>query len=309
MKSTAILSITAVFGLLIATAPAAPIAGSRLERRDESCPGTLRAPSGNSYFAFNTNLNNQVAQEACASCYGGVLANVGITDMQFLTANLEQTSWIRAWNGDDYAGSCLTLQPSGGTPMVGVDSACASEIWPLCVTNADLANNGQPIEAQNVATLSALAVPFVRRDMSWQQAVEPAVVPAPVAGNVEGTVSAIIDGEIVPDPSKPAVPEVTCSKRVEVAVTVEGDTLAQPASSDPTIGNSTACLNAAEAEGLTANAPTAEAAAPVVEATAPIAEVDLASAEGRGPPDGTPGPPGKVRGPPEGVPGPPTKDP
>ncbi|KAF9274508.1 hypothetical protein BGZ68_000576, partial [Mortierella alpina] len=188
------------------------------------------------YTAFNSNLNNQVAQEACASCYAGVLANVGISDMEFLTANLQQSSWIKAWNGDDYAGSCLTLQPSGGAaPTVGVDSACASEMWPLCVANADLANSGQLIEAQSVNTLSALAVPFVRRDV------------------IEGTVSAIIDGDIVPDPSTPAVPEVTCSKRVEVAETVEGDVQVQLASSDPTVQSGTTCLNAAEVEDLTAN--------------------------------------------------------
>lgn len=50
MKSTALISISAVLSLFLATAPAAPIAGSRLVRRDDSCPGTLRGPSGNSYF-------------------------------------------------------------------------------------------------------------------------------------------------------------------------------------------------------------------------------------------------------------------
>ncbi|KAF9567444.1 hypothetical protein EC968_003244 [Mortierella alpina] len=283
MKSTAILSISAVIGLLITTATAAPIAGSRLVRRDDSCPGTLRAPSGNAYFAFNSNLNNQVAQEACASCYGGTLANVGIADMEFLTANLQQTSWIKGWNGDDYSGSCMTLQPSGGaTPTVGVDSACASEIWPLCAANADMANGGQPIEAQSVTTLSALAVPFVRRDMTPQEVIG-------TVENVEGTVSTIIDGENAPapDPSTPPAPEVTCSKRVEVAETVEGDVQTQLASSDPTVLSCTACLNATEAEDFTSNAPT----------------------DGRGPPAGVPGPPAKVPGPPAGVPGPPAKDP
>ncbi|KAF9937140.1 hypothetical protein BGZ67_001642, partial [Mortierella alpina] len=280
MKSAAILSISAVFGLLIATAPAAPIADSRLVRRDDSCPGTLRAPSGNSYFAFNSNLNNQVAQEACASCYGGTLANVGISDMEFLTANLQQTSWIKAWNGDDYSGSCMTLQPIGGaTPMIGVDSSCASEIWPLCNANADMAGSGAPVEAQSVTTLGALAVPFVRRDVAPWEAIDPAVIPAPaaevvaIAENVEGTVSTIIDGEIVPDPSTPAVPEITCSKRVEVAETVEGDAQAQPASSDPTVQNTTECLNVDEAEDRTANAPTDGFGLPAIQVPTPVIPV------------------------------------
>jgi len=66
------------------------------------------------WIAFSSTLNNKVAQQACASCYNGFLADVSVTDMQFLAENLEQTSWIKSWNGDDYSGSCMTIQPNGG---------------------------------------------------------------------------------------------------------------------------------------------------------------------------------------------------
>jgi hypothetical protein len=65
-------------------------------------------------LAFSTNLSIQTAREACASCYGGSLANVGAADLNFLGNNLESTSWIKAWNGDDYSSGCLTIHPSAG---------------------------------------------------------------------------------------------------------------------------------------------------------------------------------------------------
>ncbi|KAG0015089.1 hypothetical protein BGZ81_011855, partial [Podila clonocystis] len=166
MKSTQsfskskMLSLPFVLGLLL-TASASPIPHSRLSRRNEQpqgCPGTLRGPSGNAYFAFSTNLNNDVAKEACASCYGGILAKVGYSDLQFLGVNLEQPSWIKSWNGDDYSNSCLTIQPSAG-PGVSVDGACATQNWPLCQAASDIPDSFSRIEG-NVATLSSLAVAY-----------------------------------------------------------------------------------------------------------------------------------------------------
>ncbi|GJJ78865.1 hypothetical protein EMPS_11224 [Entomortierella parvispora] len=165
MKTNTLFTLTFVVGLLVSSSIAAPISNKRrVSKRDEApaaCPGTLRGPSGNAYYAFSSALNNKVAQQACASCYDGVLADVGVTDMQFLTENLEQTSWIKSWNGDDYSGSCLTIQPNGGgAPSVGVDSTCAVETWPLCQAASTQADGAVRVQGPAGATLTSLAVPF-----------------------------------------------------------------------------------------------------------------------------------------------------
>ncbi|KAF9426312.1 hypothetical protein BGZ94_006700 [Podila epigama] len=175
MKSTQsfskskMLSLPFVLGLLLSTASASPIPyDGRLIKRDaasNACPGTLRGPSGQAYFAFSSNLSNKVAQEACRSCHGGVLANVGATDLQFLAQNLEQTSWIKAWNGDDYGGSCMTIQPAGGTAGVNVDPTCASRNWPLCQAAAAAAGPDGTVriegEVTNGETINNLAIPYI----------------------------------------------------------------------------------------------------------------------------------------------------
>ncbi|KAF9331233.1 hypothetical protein BG006_005897 [Podila minutissima] len=158
-----LLSLPFVLGLLLSTASASPIPHSRLSRRNEQaqgCPGTLSGPSGNDYFAFSSNLSNEVAKKACASCYGGILANVGTSDLQFLGTNLEQPSWIRSWNGDDYSSSCLTIQPSGGAePGVTVDSACSSQNWPLCQATSKIPDSILRVES-SAATLTSLAIAY-----------------------------------------------------------------------------------------------------------------------------------------------------
>ncbi|KAK3827604.1 MAG: hypothetical protein J3Q66DRAFT_408598 [Benniella sp.] len=163
MKSNTILSLTVVLGLLIST-NAAPIAGKRapVKRQDaQACPGTLQGPSGNAYFAFSTNLDNTIAQQAYASCHNGVLADVSVVDLPFLSNNIEQDSWIKSWSGDDYSSSCVTLRRGSGTPSVGIDSACASQWWPLCV--ARQSEGDQRLEMPQDAasgSVTTLAVPY-----------------------------------------------------------------------------------------------------------------------------------------------------
>ncbi|KAG0268330.1 hypothetical protein BGZ95_002502 [Linnemannia exigua] len=204
MKNT-VVSLTIVLGLLVVANNAAPIA-----RRDDdaaSCPATLRGPSGNAYFAFSTNLGIQTAKEACASCYGGSLANVGAADLQFLGKNLESSSWIKAWNGDDYASSCLTIQPKAGAqPGVGVDATCASQMWPLCTASAEQAEwlqrtqeQEEQEQEQSGETIVTLAVPYVEKNAP-AAALEPTKVDAEVAA-------------LVPDGTSPIVPTVTCPKK------------------------------------------------------------------------------------------------
>ncbi|KAF9962811.1 hypothetical protein BGZ65_007830, partial [Modicella reniformis] len=168
MKTNTIISLTVVLGLLIGSSNSAPILQNHvpLQRRDDTpqaCPGTLGGPSGNAYFTFSTNLSNNVAQQACASCHSGVLADVSVADLEFLSSNVEQGSWIKSWNGDDYSSSCVTLQSSSGTPSVGIDTSCISELWPLCVAQAHLVDDTQRLEmleGNAGVSLSALAVPY-----------------------------------------------------------------------------------------------------------------------------------------------------
>ncbi|KAG0196213.1 hypothetical protein BGX28_010422, partial [Mortierella sp. GBA30] len=260
------MNISAVLGLLSVSVTAAP---TPLRRRDDdvaasqaSCPGTLRAPSGSAYFAFNTNLNHQTAQEACASCYGGLLANVAAADLQFLAQNLEQASWIKSWNGDDYANTCLSLQPNGGVaPSFGVDAACSSEMWPLCVASVDQANGGEKVEATAVGTLHALAIPY--RPNSWspesvpeQVRVDPMVVADPIADveNFEGIVTVVIEGFMQPKTTGPPEPKITCSKPITVAAIVEDGYQVQPDTTDHA-DDAGACQTAEVAGDLAATSP------------------------------------------------------
>ncbi|KAF9138202.1 hypothetical protein BGX30_009419 [Mortierella sp. GBA39] len=228
---TAMISLTVVLGLLVASANAAPI----IAKRDDnvaSCPATLSGPSGNAYFAFSTNLNIQTAREACASCYGGSLADVGAADLQFLSKNLESASWIKAWNGDDYSSSCLTIQPSAGTqPGVGVDANCASQMWPLCTAGVGQSEGLQRIEEEQPSgeeTIITLAVPYKQANAApapetvtvLDVALEPTKVDAEV--NAEEATAVVVDEEpskvvneataqeVIPDSTTPAAPCVTC---------------------------------------------------------------------------------------------------
>ncbi|KAG9067833.1 hypothetical protein KI688_011421 [Linnemannia hyalina] len=228
---TAMISLTVVLGLLVASANAAPI----IAKRDDSvasCPATLSGPSGNAYFAFSTNLNIQTAREACASCYGGSLADVGAADLQFLSKNLESASWIKAWNGDNYSSSCLTIQPSVGTqPGVGVDANCASQMWPLCTASAGQSEGLQRIEEEQPSgeeTIITLAVPYKQTNAATTPemvttldvTLEPTKVGAEV--NAEEAAAIVVDEEpskvlnkaaaqeVIPDSTAPAAPCVTC---------------------------------------------------------------------------------------------------
>ncbi|KAF9541448.1 hypothetical protein EC957_003067 [Mortierella hygrophila] len=228
---TAMISLTVVLGLMVASANAAPI----IAKRDDnvaSCPATLSGPSGNAYFAFSTNLNIQTAREACASCYGGSLADVGAADLQFLSKNLESASWIKAWNGDDYSSSCLTIQPSAGTqPGVGVDANCASQMWPLCTASAGQSEGLQRIEEEQPSgeeTIITLAVPYEQANAATAPetvtvldvALEPTKVDNEV--NAKEAAAIIVDEEpskvlneataqeAIPDSTAPAAPCVTC---------------------------------------------------------------------------------------------------
>ncbi|KAF9900816.1 hypothetical protein EC991_006875 [Linnemannia zychae] len=219
----AMISLTVVLGLLVVANNAAPIA-----RRDDdadSCPATLRGPSGNAYFAFSTNLSVQTAREACASCYGGSLANVGAADLQFLGKNLESSSWIKAWNGDDYDSSCLTIQPKAGAqPGVGIDATCASQMWPLCTASAEHAEGiqrTQEEQEQTGETIITLAVPYIQK-----------YAPAPEAIAVQDDATAVaaleptkVDAEVnavVPDATGPVDPTVTCPKKPDGTYQTDG---------------------------------------------------------------------------------------
>ncbi|KAG0289399.1 hypothetical protein BGZ96_007049 [Linnemannia gamsii] len=205
------LSLTVVLGLLVVLANAAPI----VSKRDDdaaSCPSTLRGPSGNAYFAFSTNLSIQTAREACASCYGGSLANVAAIDLQFLGNNIESTSWIKAWNGDDYSSSCLTIQPNAGAqPGVGIDATCASRMWPLCTASAEQVEGLQRIEEEQQQTgeetVSTLAVPYKQMDA--------APTPEAIAVLDAALAPTKVDAEVniaAPDATRPDGPKVTCPK-------------------------------------------------------------------------------------------------
>ncbi|KAG0241670.1 hypothetical protein BGX31_000973, partial [Mortierella sp. GBA43] len=308
MKANTIISLTVVLGLLISSSNAAPIAEKRepIKRRQDAvqaCPGTLRGPSGNAYFAFSTNLENNVAQQACASCHNGVLADVSVGDLEFLRGNVEQDSWVKSWNGDDYSGSCVTLRRNGGTPSVGIDSACASQLWPLCVAKAEQ-DGAQRLEDPQAdgSSITTLAVPFppgaapetpnvanipdaapqageeavattsvnegVQADSTG---VDPAMVTSPLNEEVTPTV---IEEKTQPDGAAPSNPEVTSPKMLEGGVDVEA----------------TQVVAEAPAPAAEAPAPAAEAPAPVAEAPAPVAEAPAPAAEAPAPAAEVPAP-------------------
>ncbi|KAF9432584.1 hypothetical protein BGZ76_010598, partial [Entomortierella beljakovae] len=282
MKSNTIISLTAVLGLLVSSSTAAPIT-----RRDEapvSCPSTLSGPSGNAYFAFSSNLSNQVAKQACASCYNGVLANVDMNDLQFLGGNVEQGSWIKSWNNDDYSGSCLNFVPNGGAPSVGVDSACSSQLWPLCVATVDpqawAGSQRIQTEQDEKATLTSLAVPYTG--------------PMDIVESNSQVASASVS-ESKADTTGPASPEVTSPRTPEgsevdaniVDVVVDSNVLDTPESENP---SSEAVAPAPEAEVPVAEAvvtapeaevPAPEAVVPAPEevASSPLTEEDLLALE------------------------------
>ncbi|KAG0318336.1 hypothetical protein BGZ99_005737 [Dissophora globulifera] len=240
MKSNAILSLTLVFGLLIGSSSAAPISGQinrhiRLARREDNtaaCPGTLRGPSGNAYFAFSTNLDNNIARQACASCYNGILADVGVADMQFLGSNVQQDSWIKSWNGDDYTSSCVTLKPSGGsTPSVNVDIACQSEFWPLCVATSDAVDGAARLESFDESSglsLSTLAVPYsnVNTDIPALEAFNPTLEDQTVQDEMTKTTDITMSEngegmtELKESETIPSPPEATSPRRDEVTPTI-----------------------------------------------------------------------------------------
>ncbi|KAH7026948.1 hypothetical protein BKA57DRAFT_526296 [Linnemannia elongata] len=217
---TATISLTVVLGLLVVSANAAPI----IAKRDDdvaSCPATLRGPSGNAYFAFSTNLNIQTAREACASCYGGSLADVGAADLQFLSKNLESASWIKAWNGDDYSSSCLTIQPSAGAqPGVGIDATCASQMWPLCTAGAGQSEGLQRIEEEQPSgeeTIITLAVPYKQANATPVSESATVLDVALETTKVDAEVNAV-----VPDATHPAEPTVTCPKNPDGTYQTDG---------------------------------------------------------------------------------------
>ncbi|KAF9148750.1 hypothetical protein BG015_009494 [Linnemannia schmuckeri] len=216
----AMISLTVVLGLLVAPINAVPI----IAKRDDdvaSCPVTLHGPSGNAYFAFSTNLSIQTAREACASCYGGSLANVGAADLQFLGSNLESASWIKAWNGDDYSGSCLTIQfNAGAQPGVGIDANCGSQMWPLCTASTEQAEGLQRIEEEQEAeeeTIITLAVPYKQSDAA---PTPETVIVHDVA--LEPTKVDAEDNAVVPDATRPAEPAVTCPKKSDGTYHIDG---------------------------------------------------------------------------------------
>ncbi|OAQ31418.1 hypothetical protein K457DRAFT_891547 [Linnemannia elongata AG-77] len=217
---TATIGLTVVLGLLVVSANAAPI----IAKRDDdvaSCPATLRGPSGNAYFAFSTNLNIQTAREACASCYGGSLADVGAADLQFLSKNLESASWIKAWNGDDYSSSCLTIQPSAGAqPGVGIDATCASQMWPLCTASAGQSEGLQRIEEEQPSgeeTIITLAVPYKQANATPVSESATVLDVALETTKVDAEVNAV-----VPDATHPAEPTVTCPKNPDGTYQTDG---------------------------------------------------------------------------------------
>ncbi|KAG0093839.1 hypothetical protein BGZ92_001080 [Podila epicladia] len=243
-----LLSLPIVLGLLLSTASTSPIPHSRLSKRNEQpqgCPGTLSGPSGNAYFAFNSNLSNEVAKKACASCYDGVLANVGTSDLQFLGTNLERPSWIRSWNGDDYSSSCLTIQPSGGAePGVVVDSACASQNWPLCQATSNIPDSISRVES-SATTLTSIATVYTSSEET------------PKADTIEDVVAA-------PE----AVTPVSESTTTDTTVTTDDGAETAGAGLSATID---ANGNAVTEQTPWAASVVAEASAPVVaEASAPV---------------------------------------
>ncbi|KAG0054158.1 hypothetical protein BGZ83_011854 [Gryganskiella cystojenkinii] len=231
MKSNTVLSLTFVIGLLVYSTVAAPI----IKRDDGSCPGTLRGPSGNEYFSFSTNLNNRVARQACASCYGGILANANSDDVSFLTLNLAQDFWIKSWNGDDYSGSCLTIRPNeAGTLSVSADATCAVESWPLCQATTG-AEGSQKTEIPNDATLSSLAVAYTLVPTKTQS--DPPSVPDTTTtadeGNTEAEIEVVATNTEGNSPSDPAATttsdhEDAAAVEIEAASKAEGETPAKP---------------------------------------------------------------------------------
>ncbi|KAF9096711.1 hypothetical protein BGX23_010647 [Mortierella sp. AD031] len=205
MKNTMV-SLTIVLGLLSASNNAVPIA----RRNDESasCPGTLRGPSGNAYFAFSTNLNIRTAREACASCYGGSLANVGATDLQLLASNLESASWIKVWNGDNYASSCLAIQPTAGAP------------------SEEHTNGAQRIEEQAEATIITLAVPYIQKGAiapAEQVAIQEPIAAEAAVPSLEPT-KVVVEGEVVaPDATYPIDSTKTCPRKSDADGSYQSD--------------------------------------------------------------------------------------
>ncbi|KAF9217636.1 hypothetical protein BGZ59_001996 [Podila verticillata] len=286
-----LLSLPFVLGLLLSTASASPIPNSnRLSRRDEQpqdCPGTLRGPSGNAYFAFSSNLNNQVAKEACASCYGGVLANVAVSDWQFLGANLEQSSWIRSWNGDDYSNSCLTLQPSGGLePGVGVDSACASLNWPLCQATTDIPDGVARIEG-DATTLISLALKYTPVVSMEALTEKPAMAPAAIA-LVSESETIKTTGEAAWTPKTGLTVSIGGNVGISTIETIIGtlatteNTVTQPLVDQTTVDTTPEAAPAPETVNqvtpVVATEQTPSVVPPVAEAPAPVTEIPVTEA-------------------------------
>ncbi|KAF9921704.1 hypothetical protein FBU30_008225 [Linnemannia zychae] len=257
----AVISLTVVLGLLATVNNAAPIF-----KRDDTnaCPATLRGPSGNAYFAFSTNLDVQTAREACASCYGGSLANVAATDLQFLSNNLESASWIKAWNGDDYSNSCLTIQPiAGAQPGVGIDAMCSSMMWPLCTASAEQAEEvqrNQEVQGQaGDATIITLAVPFVSKGAPV--ASEQVVIPDATAETPTTTDANV--NTVIPDATRPADPVVTCPKKPDGAYSTDGSCII-PAEEAAAVVIEDSNANTQEVQGSSNPGPELNAATEVV---------------------------------------------
>ncbi|KAF9300986.1 hypothetical protein BGZ74_007288, partial [Mortierella antarctica] len=275
ISKSKLLSLPFVLGLLLSTASASPIPHSRLSRRNEQaqgCPGTLSGPSGNAYFAFSSNLSYEVAKKACASCYGGILANVGTSDLQFLGTNLEQPSWIRSWNGDDYSNSCLTIQSSGGAePGVGMDSACSSQNWPLCQATSKIPDSISKVES-SAATLTSLAFAYTpsqetpKADTVEDVVAAPdAVTPVPETDNQVAAPAAVTEqttwaASVVAEASAPVVTEVPAPVVAEASAPVVAEASAPVVAEAPALVVAESAPVVAEASASVI----AEVSAPVV---------------------------------------------
>ncbi|KAG0252970.1 hypothetical protein BG011_006622 [Mortierella polycephala] len=196
MKSATVLSLTAVLALFSASINAAPISSKNIrltKRGPSSCPERLQGPSGRAFFAFKTGMNNKDAMEACASCYGGVLADVNSIDMELLDKNPKLAYWIKARNGDNRSESCLTLTPTNtAEPDVIVGANCASQNQPLCVAGTEQHKSEQRLQA--------------RQDNAEDPAPEPSTATDDPASE---QVTPTIEEGVVADGTGPSNPEVT----------------------------------------------------------------------------------------------------
>ena len=85
------------------------------------------------FYHSDQSANHQDAKESCILNNGALVDIHGHDMLDMIASRMKESSFIGAWNGDDYNGACLVLS-SNGSITVG---NCLAEMGFVCVNEYD----------------------------------------------------------------------------------------------------------------------------------------------------------------------------